>query len=268
MVVVDFSVTIIVVVCCVIGLLTAGWFASRIALIKVERTGSARYASPKTQLLGAKHTVNDDELMDVYTISQSIAEGANAFLYMEYMYMGVFMAFFGLALLILLGTTNDWSSAGLTTVAFFAGVLTSVLSGFIGMRTAVFTNSRTALSAQKGYEWAFDTAFKGGAVMGFALVSLGLIVLYCLVNAFNAYFSDALEQGLWTPEQTAKGDNINFEQTKKMYECIAGYGLGGSSVAFSVVSVVVFTPRPLMLVPIWLVRSRLVSVKMTHVTPL
>ena len=72
------------------------------------------------------------------------------------------------------------------------------MCGFIGMRVAVFTNARTARQAERGlregqsnfpgesaaiksqqaelgFERAFDTAFRGGAVMGFALVSLGLM---------------------------------------------------------------------------------------------
>jgi len=34
-----------------------------------------------------------------------------------------------------------------TTAAFLLGCLTSLLSGFIGMRVAVFSNYRTAISA-------------------------------------------------------------------------------------------------------------------------
>merc|ERR1719359_2065978 len=47
--------------------------------------------------------------------------------------------------------------------------------------------------------------------MGFSLVSIGLLNLFCLVEVFKAYFS--------------------FETPEAMYEAIAGYGLGGSSIA-------------------------------------
>ena len=53
MVVADSSVAIIVIVCGIIGLVTAAWFASRVALIRVPSSGSAHVQqSPKTQLLG------------------------------------------------------------------------------------------------------------------------------------------------------------------------------------------------------------------------
>jgi len=52
--------------------------------------------------------------------------------------------------------------------------------------------------------------------MGFTLSSLAIIVLFILVNLIKLYYKDAY---------TSK------EVTQKMYQCIAGYGLGGSSIA-------------------------------------
>ncbi len=54
------------------------------------------------------------------------------------------MFFFSILLVVLLGFLNTWASAFFTTVAFIAGALTSTLSGYIGMRIAVYANSRTA----------------------------------------------------------------------------------------------------------------------------
>ena len=46
------------------------------------------------------------------------------------------------------------------------GAITSIASGYIGMRVAVFSNVRTTINAQKpGYAPAFNTAFRAGAVM-------------------------------------------------------------------------------------------------------
>jgi len=213
----DGGVAAVVLVSVFVGILTAMWFASRVALIQVPREDST---TAKSGLLRAEQKDGDDFHMSVYEISESIASGANAFLFQEYQWMGVFMSIFALVLLVLLGSIHNWHSAIFSTIAFLSGVITSVACGFIGMRIAVFTNSRTALSAQKGYEWAFDTSFKGGAVMGFALVSLGLLVLFILVNAFFLYYSNAFAQ---TP--------AGADETKLMYEALAGYGLGGSSVA-------------------------------------
>lgn len=52
--------------------------------------------------------------------------------------------------------------------------------------------------------------------MGFALVSLGLLVLWFLITLYNIYFREAYSSA---------------SETIAMYECIAGYGLGGSSIA-------------------------------------
>jgi Na+/H+-translocating membrane pyrophosphatase len=48
--------------------------------------------------------------------------------------MGVFMSCFGVVLLLLLGLIHEWHAAIFTTIAFFGGVITSVVCGFIGMR--------------------------------------------------------------------------------------------------------------------------------------
>lgn len=237
----DSAVMIIVLLAVVVGLATAAWFASRIALISIEDGSEGANA----RLINNEHkqAADDNTTMSVPDIARAIADGANAFLYAEYQWMGVFMAGFGVVLLLLLGLIHNWHSAIFTTIAFFSGVVCSVVCGFIGMRVAVFTNARTAKQAEKGlregqaefpgeleslkgqqaapgFELAFDTAFRGGAVMGFALVALGLIVLFILINAYYLYYTQAFKS---TPE--------GREQTRLMYEAIAGYGLGGSSVA-------------------------------------
>lgn len=130
--------------------------------------------------------------------------------------MSGFILIFGALLFVLLGTLHGWMLGLFSVVAFVTGAVTSIVSGFIGMRVAVYANSRTALSAQRGYEYAFDTAFKGGAVMGFALTSLGMLMLFVLINAYRLYYTQAYE---------------DVEQTTEMYEALAGYGLGGSTVA-------------------------------------
>jgi len=226
----DSSVNALICAGTAVGLATAAYFAQQVAKIKLGNEGEVNSRTPilaqdRGHLQGGKES--DEFHMDIHTISNFIAEGANAFLYQEYRIVSIFIFFFGLLLLFLLGgTTKDWTRAVLTTMAFVSGAVTSIISGFIGMRIAVYTNSRTAISAQagvpdgRGFEYAFDTSFKGGAVMGFALVSIGLIVLFVLICLFNLYWSAAFGNSIDTPEQT-----------KAMFEAIAGYGLGGSSIA-------------------------------------
>lgn len=224
----DASVSIVVLIGAAVGLLTAVWFANSVSKIIV----SPESDSSKAQLLSDRNVnaepKDDDEFhADVFTISKAIADGANAFLTQEYKVLAVFMISFSLLLFILLGAVHNWTSGIFATIAFLLGAITSTCCGFIGMRIAVYTNSRTAISAQngvssgRGFEYAFDTAFKGGAVMGFALVSIGLLVLFILVNAYHLYFKDAF----------SADSEDGQEVTKNMYEAVAGYGLGGSSVA-------------------------------------
>ena len=136
-------------------------------------------------------------------ISGAISEGAMAFLLREYQYMAVFMAVFG----VVVGLLVDWESA----LSFIVGASISILAGFIGMRIATLANVRTTAAARTSIGRAFRIAFNSGAVMGFALVGmavLGLIVLYYALGAI---------MGPSTPEH--------------IMEALAGYGLGGSSIA-------------------------------------
>ncbi|CCD17117.1 unnamed protein product, partial [Trypanosoma congolense IL3000] len=191
--------------------------------------------------------LTDEVMRNVYVISKRVSDGATAFLFAEYRYMGVFMLGFGALLYFLLGVAMSspqgngkdshvssvqapWVNAAFSLLAFLIGALTSVCAGWIGMRIAVYTNSRTAVMAtvgssgsdddvlvsgsqSQGYALAFQTAFRGGITMGFALTSIGLFALFCTVKVMQAYFGELPEN---MPE---------------LFECVAAFGLGGSSVA-------------------------------------
>lgn len=67
-----------------------------------------------------------------------------------------------------------------TTGPFLLGAATSILSGYIAMYIAVRANVRTAKQAQESLDDAFNVAFRGGIVLGFVLVGLGLLILHLL----------------------------------------------------------------------------------------
>ncbi|KAF4698288.1 hypothetical protein FOZ63_022250, partial [Perkinsus olseni] len=73
-------------------------------------------------------------------------------------------------------------------------------------------NVRTAHEAWKDLASGYDVAIRGGSVMGFMLVSLGVLNLFILVSIYNL-------------DVFYGGDHPT------LYEAIAGYGLGGSSIA-------------------------------------
>lgn len=184
---------------------------------------------------GLRNAYLTDEVMrNVYVIYTRISEGATAFLVSEYKYMAVFMTGFGTLIFFLLGialsspqpgekaASSPWANAGLSLFAFLSGAFTSVASGWIGMRIAVYTNARTAIMAtsggdegdqSSGYSLGFQTAFRGGITMGFGLTSMGLFALFITIKAVAAYFGPGVET---MPE---------------LYECVAAFGLGGSAIA-------------------------------------
>ena len=56
-----------------------------------------------------------------------------------------------MAIVVLLAVDTDFSEGTIqfyTTVAFIVGCYTSILSGWIGMKIAVYANIRTAFEAQ------------------------------------------------------------------------------------------------------------------------
>jgi inorganic pyrophosphatase len=76
------------------------------------------------------------------------------------------------------------------------------------MKVAVFANVRTTINAEKeGFKDAFNTAFRAGSVLGFALPGLGIIILYLALLSYSGFF--------------------NPSDWSLMTGAIAGYGLGG-----------------------------------------
>merc|ERR1719515_560834 len=122
----------------------------------------------------------------------------------EYKYMTVYMILFSIVLGPFIGLS--------TTLAFIVGAVTSILSGWVGMKTAVMCNFRTSFECISSMPKGFQLAVRGGSVMGTVLVSLGTLILYVLMKFF-------------------KYDWWFGKDTRELYEALAGYGLGGSSIA-------------------------------------
>jgi H+-translocating diphosphatase len=115
-------------------------------------------------------------------ISVLIKNGAYEFLKKEYTYLAVFCGIF--SILIYIATdmqevkgNSEIQFAPYTTMAFFIGAATSMLCGYIGMAVAVYTNVRTTYCCNISIHDGFHVAFKGGKVLGFALVGLAILVL-------------------------------------------------------------------------------------------
>ena len=142
------------------------------------------------------------------SISNSIREGANAFMRREYTWVAAFVVILA-ALIAILLPDGGWKAA-----AYVFGALLSGVAGFIGMRIATAANSRTTEAARTGgTALALPVAFRGGAVMGFTVAGLGLLGIglgFWLFNTELLGFGDL--DATWA-------------------DVLAAIGLGGSSIA-------------------------------------
>jgi K(+)-stimulated pyrophosphate-energized sodium pump len=178
-----------------LAILTAVFYTYRVVSIKVGGEGDT---SPETTKLKE--------------ISAAIADGAMAFLIREYKVISLFIAFMAVLIFLLLDNPNTEFTEGFhTSIAFVVGATISCLCGFIGMKIATMGNVRTAQAAKTSLGKAFRVAFDSGAVMGFGLIGLAILGLILLFMFF-----------------TGMHPNVEIHI---LMEALAGYGLGGSSVA-------------------------------------
>ena len=138
-------------------------------------------------------------------LGELIHDGAMTFLRREYTVLLPFLA----VIAVLLGVLIGWNTA----VAYLAGGLCSVLAGFFGMKSATRANTRTSEAARSsGQALALRIAFNGGAVMGLAVASLGLLGIGLVLWIFL-------------------GDPASADAWKAFSEIITGFAMGASSIA-------------------------------------
>src|SRR5687768_8617545 len=142
-------------------------------------------------------------------IARLIEEGSMAFLRRQYAVL--------LPVLLLVAGLLTWTVGWLIGAAFVFGGLASVLAGFLGMRAATKTNVRTTEAARgRGRAHALQVAFGGGAVMGLAVASLGLLGVGLVANLL-VDFSDP--------------GSITTEGLVLFSEVVSGFAMGASSIA-------------------------------------
>jgi len=193
----DLNVNLAVVVPGVLGIVVSVIQWGRVAGVKMQ--GHDKGASAP---LTGDDADAEDALPRMIELGQIIHDGAMDFLRAEYTVMAIFTVIFGAIV--------TQAAGKFAAIAFVVGSVTSVVSGFIGMKIATASNSKTAHECWNCCEKGYAVAIWGGSVMGLSLVSSGLIVLFLLIQAFISY-TDL--------------------QGQELYEAIAGYGLGGSAIA-------------------------------------
>lgn len=101
-------------------------------------------------------------------IAAHIQEGANAFIKRQSKTIAIFIALTLIPLIIFFKDVG-------VVISFVFGAFLSLLAAYIGLRTAVKANVRTANAARTSSAKAFTLAFRGGGVMGLSVVGLSLI---------------------------------------------------------------------------------------------
>jgi len=107
-------------------------------------------------------------------ISAAIKEGGLAFIHREYRTLGIVVVIIAIILAVI--PSLGWR----LSVAFIFGALCSMGAGYAGMNMALRSNGRTCAAAQKGLNQGLRVSFRGGAVMGLTVVSIGIIGLSVL----------------------------------------------------------------------------------------
>ena len=105
-------------------------------------------------------------------------KGAKEFLKQEYLICLIFVV----VMFVVIWGFIEKFTLPYTSVAFLIGAITSMLSGIIGMMIATYTNYRVTYCAKRGLDEAFRTAYRGGCVMGFSLVSFALLSNIVLIQ--------------------------------------------------------------------------------------
>jgi K(+)-stimulated pyrophosphate-energized sodium pump len=116
-------------------------------------------------------------------IANAVRQGADAFLSREYRVIAPFAVV--IAVLIFLFIDIPLGTSGATAIGFAIGAALSAIAGYIGMAVTVRTSSRTAQAARKGLGSALNLAFRGGGVMGMAVVGFGLLAVSIFYLAYE-----------------------------------------------------------------------------------
>jgi K(+)-stimulated pyrophosphate-energized sodium pump len=173
----------------------AGIIAILASLLLMRKIGKMSPGSPKAVEVG-----------------NAIRQGAYAFLRRQYKTIGGIIVVLFVLLAVALGIG--------TAVAFLIGAIASLAAGYIAMDNATKANVRTVAAAKNGPNAALQTAFFGGATMGFAVVGLSLLSVSLVFLVYGGW--DVLFAGTFVT-----GSNAGITAAS----AIVGMGFGASLVA-------------------------------------
>src|SRR5208337_1939847 len=120
-------------------------------------------------------------------IANAVQEGAKAYLNRQLITVGMIAA---VIFVILIFARGIYTSFG-----FLVGAACSMAAGYIGMRIAVISNSRTAQAATTSKTAALRVAFNGGAVTGLVGLALGASLISVFARLGGGIYTKAADVG-------------------------------------------------------------------------
>lgn len=116
--------------------------------------------------------------VEIARVGELIRKGSNTFLTREYKMLAIFAGVVAVVILLFL-PHPIWQGSPEKNIgmafAYLVGSALSALAGKIGISVATIANVKSAEAAKKGIQPAFMTGFRGGAVMGMAVVGTSLL---------------------------------------------------------------------------------------------
>ena len=131
---------------------------------------------------------------EMQDIAAMILEGANAFMYRQYRTIAMLAVVTAVVVGAVVGYFDESLKIGVYTgIAFMVGAAASALSGFIGMYVAVRSNVRCASAATRSLREAITVSLRGGAVSGFAIVTLSLLGVAAIFAVYSRLLGNPMD---------------------------------------------------------------------------
>ena len=125
-------------------------------------------------------------------IGKLIRSGAYTFLRQEYNILARFAGIVAVLILLFLPAPiwkGNWSANLSMAVSYLCGTVFSAIAGYVGISISTIANVKTAEAARKGIKPSFMAGFRGGAVMGMAVVGgtlLGVSLVMLITGDTNS----------------------------------------------------------------------------------
>ena len=133
------------------GIAFAFFLFWKVAQIQVAPEGAGTSLQTFKRMTGESEITESPETK-IFHIYEAIRTGAKAFLFAEYALCFGFIVVFSVVVLCLTSHIGpgqwNWTQGTLTAVSFAVGGITSIVSGYVGMMVAVFSNARTTIAAR------------------------------------------------------------------------------------------------------------------------